>query len=330
MKSILLFILLSASTIFFLQCKDFKSSSDTKKMVWEVSHIIKSKSLFSDSLNWNQIDDSLSLLPFGKVDSTNNQLIFNFFRNKLRSAGDKHSFFLTKKQIESYVIKNPEPKLPEGEYLGDGIGLIKVPHFSNLASPNITSKDFANNIRFQIKKIDTHDEINSWIVDLRGNNGGDMWPMLGGLNALIKDGIVGYFIGTKSQKEIGWESENGKMDFASELIDTYKVKKLPLKIAILIDSMTASSGEMTAISFIGLANVKVFGQPSAGFVTANTTINLSDGTLLNLATSNVADRTHKIYSDKIIPDVIVKIHISSHVDETLEIAKNWLLKIDNK
>lgn len=299
-------------------------------MIREVSQIIKSKSLFSDTLNWNQIDDSLSILPFGKNDSSNNELIFNFFTNQLRNTGDKHSFFLTLTQIKTFVKKNPEPKQPEGKYLSDGIGLIKVPHYSLWASPNVTRKDFANNIRSQIKKIDTQNEINSWVVDLRGNNGGDMWPMLGGLNALINDGTVGYFVGKKNEKDIAWESKNGEIPNTHELIGTYKVRTLPLKIAILIDSMTASSGEMTAISFIGLAHVKVFGQPSAGYITANAPIILSDGTRLNLAMLNVADRTHKIYYDKIIPDVIVKLQTGSTIDETLETSKKWLLKTDSK
>lgn len=298
-------------------------------MFREVSQIIKSKSLFSDSLNWNQIGDSLSVLSFGENDSANNELIFSFFTNQLRNAGDKHSFFLTEAQIKSFVKKNPEPKLPEGKYLSDGIGLIKVPHYSLLASPNITRTDFANSIRSQIKKIDTQNNINNWIVDLRGNNGGDMWPMLGGLNALINDGTVGYFVGKKNKKNIAWESVNGKIASTQELIDTYKVKTQPLKIAILIDSMTASSGEMTAISFIGLPHVKVFGQPSAGYLTANATLILSDGTQLNLAASNVSDRTHKIYSDKIIPDVIVKTQTDTPIDETLETSKKWLLKSDS-
>jgi carboxyl-terminal processing protease len=232
MKSVLFYILLFASSIFFRQCKDFQNPSQTKKMSLEVSDIIKSKSLFSDSLNWNQINDSLSLLPFGKNDTANNQLIFKFFTNKLRKAGDKHSFFLTQAQIKSFVKKNPEPKEPEGKYLGDGIGLIKVPHFALFASLSLTQKEFANDIRSQIKKVDTQNEINSWIVDLRGNNGGDMWPMLGGLNALINDGIVGYFVDTKNHKEFAWKSNNGEIASTHELIDIYKVKKIPLKIAI--------------------------------------------------------------------------------------------------
>jgi C-terminal processing protease CtpA/Prc len=144
------------------------------------------------------------------------------------------------------------------------------------------------------------------------------------------DGIVGYFSGSKNQKELAWEGNNGKIANTDELIDTYKVTKLPIKIALLIDSMTGSSGEITAISFIGLANVKVFGTPSAGYITANATIILFDGTLLNLATSNVADRTHKIYFDKIIPDLNVNTGISSNVDTPLETAKKWLLKPENK
>ncbi|HEY5367610.1 MAG TPA: S41 family peptidase [Hanamia sp.] len=299
-------------------------------MELEVSNIIKSKSLFSDSLNWNQINDSLSLLPFGKNDTENNQLIFKFFTNKLRKAGDKHSFFLTQAQMKSIMKTNPEPMEPEGKYLGDGIGLIKVPHYAPFASPDLTQSDFANDIRFQIKRIDTQNEINSWIVDLRGNTGGDMWPILGGLNALIKDGIVGYFVNTKKHNEFAWESNNGEIAFTHVSINTYKVKRLPLKIAILIDSKTASTGEMTAISFIGLPNVKVFGQPSAGFVTANASTNLSDGTVLSLAGLNVADRTHKIYSDKIIPDVIVDTRTNSNVDETLDLAKKWILEADSK
>jgi carboxyl-terminal processing protease len=330
MKLILLFILLLASSIFFSGCKDSENSSYAKRMSLEVSDIIKSKSLFSDSLNWNQITDSLPLLSFGNNDSKNNELIFNFFVNKLRKAGDKHSFFLTREQIKSLVKKNSEPELPEKRYVGDGIGLIKVPHYSHFLSPNLPRKDFANIIRSQIKIIDSQNEINSWIVDLRGNNGGDMWPMLGGLNSLLTDGVAGYFVGTKNQIEIAWESKNGEIGLTHELIDTYKVKKNPLKIALLIDSKTGSSGEMTAISFMGLANVKVFGQPSAGYLTCNTTINLSDGTFLNLATSNVADRSHKIYLNKIIPDVIVNTQTNSKVDETLDAAKKWLLEADNK
>ncbi|WP_295234111.1 S41 family peptidase [Sediminibacterium sp.] len=328
MKPLLLFIFLFISNIVYSQDTDYKISKRNKKFIKEVSKIIKEKSLFSDSLNWNQISEELAVLPFGKNDSIDHKIIFDYFIKKLRNVGDKHSLFLTRASINSYTTKNSEPKQPESKYLGKGIGLLKIPKCMTFS--NTKDREFANSIRYQIKKIDTENEIIGWVVDLRNNGGGNMWPMVAGLNALVQDGIVGYTVGTPNRKEEEWKTENGRINYSNELTDTYKIKKLNTKIAVLIDSMTASSGEMTAITFIGLPNVKLFGQPSAGFTTANSTFYLSDGTRLFLATKFVADRTHKLYPDKIIPDVIINTQSSFGNDETIEYSKKWLLQIDKK
>lgn len=203
------------------------------------------------------------------------------------------------------------------------MGYIKVPPCLNL--DNEKDKDFANTIRRQIQKLDTENAITGWIVDLRQNTGGNMWPMLAGLNALIKDGTVGYFIYPSSKKEIAWKSMNGMIPFTADKVDNYKIKDPAIKIAVLIDSLTASSGEMTAISFSGLPNVRFFGTPSGGYTTANMSYNLSNGTMLLLASSYVADRNHKKFMDKIIPDEIVN-STNDIKDETLDLAKKWLLK----
>lgn len=328
MKSILILVLVFASNIVFSQDTDYKISKRNKKFITEVSKIIKEKSLFSDSLNWNQISEELVSLPLGKNDSTDHKIVFDYFIKTLRNVGDKHSLFLTQANINSFTSKNSEPKQPESKYLESGIGLIKVPKCMTFS--NTKDKDFANSIRYQIKKMDTENEIIGWVVDLRNNGGGNMWPMIAGLNSLMVDGTVGYLVGTTNIKESEWKIENGKINYSRELIDTYKVKKINNKIAVLIDSMTGSSGEMTAITFIGLPNVKLFGQPSAGYTTANSTFYLSDGTQLYLATNYVADRTHKSYPDKIIPDVIINTKSSFGNDETLEYSIKWILQADKK
>ena len=328
MKSVLIFILFLASSIAYSQNLENKISTSNKKFIKEISKIIKEKSLFSDSLNWNEISEELVALPLGKDGSEDHKIIFAFFTKKLRNVGDKHSLFLTPASINSYLIKNSELKQPESKYLGSGIGLIKVPMCMTFNSTK--DKDFANSIRYQIKKIDTENEIIGWVIDLRNNGGGNMWPMIAGLNALMEDGVVGYLVGTTNNKEQKWKTENGKINYSKEITDTYKVKKINNKIAVLINSMTGSSGEMTAIAFIGLPNVKLFGQPSAGYTTTNSTFYLSDGTQLYLATNFVADRTHKTYPDKIIPDVIINTPSSFGNDETLESSKNWILQTAEK
>jgi C-terminal processing protease CtpA/Prc len=144
--------------------------------------------------------------------------------------------------------------------------------------------------------------------------------MIAGLNALYKDGTVGYFIGNKKTHGSEWNIKNGTINFSNERIDTYKVKNIDCKIAVLINSGTASSGEMTALTFIGLPNARLFGQPSAGYTTANSNFGLSNGWELYLATNFIADRNRKIYSEKVVPDFIVEI------DTEISAAESWLLE----
>ncbi|WP_295237216.1 S41 family peptidase [Sediminibacterium sp.] len=328
MKSVILFLLLFISNIVYSQDTDYKISKRNKRFINEVSKIIKENSLFSDSLNWNLIAEELVTLPLEKNESIDYTIVFEYFTKRLRIAGDKHSLFLTQESINFYTPKNSEPKQPESEYLGNGIGLIKIPKCMTFS--NTKDREFANSIRYQLRTLDTQNEIIGWVVDLRNNGGGNMWPMIAGLNALMEDGIIGYKVGTPNNKGIVWKTENGKINFSKEYTDTYKVKKLNTKIAVLIDSTTASSGEMTAITFIGLPNVKVFGQPSAGYTTTNSTFNLSDGTQLFLATNFVADRTGKLYPDKIIPDEFTNTKSKFGNNETIELAKKWLLQTDKK
>lgn len=96
-------------------------------------------------------------------------------------------------------------------------------------------------------------------------------------------------------------------------------------IAVLIDSFTASSGEMTAISMIGLNNVKTFGQPSAGFTTSNSTYRLSNGAILALANAYAADRKKNIYKERIYPNVHIRENTKT-ADDTLEAALEWVQK----
>lgn len=84
-----------------------------------------------------------------------------------------------------------------------------------------------------------------------------------------------------------------------------------------MDSDTASSGEATLLSFRGLENSRSFGQPSAGYASANIVIDLSDGAGLMLTTAKDRDRTGTEYmDDPIAPDVTT--------DDALGAALSWL------
>ncbi len=194
-----------------------------------------------------------------------------------------------------------------------------VPGF-NSANKEIAN-NFAEKIQNMIKKLDSENNIKGWVVDLRKNTGGNMYPMIAGLGSLVGEGYLGYFV-AKNRKDT-WKYENGKMGSYQYTIPP-KINSSDKKIAILIGKKTRSSGEATAIAFIGKNNVKLFGQPSGGFTSANRSFRLSDGKSIALAVSFEMDRTGKEYRSEIIPDVIIKPDANKDLD--LETAQKWILE----
>ena len=239
--------------------------------------------------------------------------------NTLKGSGDIHSFIVSKKSTDEKKIKNLKGIEPESKIIDGKIGYIMIPGFAT--SNTEVGNQFASKINEMIKNLDSENKTDGWIVDLRTNTGGSIYPMILGLESLIGDGTLGYFV-TK-EKNIPWILENGKFG-KNEITQPYKLKNSNSKIAILVGKKTISAGEATAISFIGKQNVKLIGQPTGGFTSANSTFPLSDGRSLALATSFEMDRTGKEYREKINPDILVE--PSSEKDLEIEIAKNWILE----
>ncbi|USX49229.1 hypothetical protein [Lentzea sp. HUAS12] len=71
------------------------------------------------------------------------------------------------------------------------------------------------------------------------------------------------------------------------------------------------------ISFLGAGDVRTFGEPTAGFATANQTFALPDGAQLAITTAVMADRTGRTYgNDPIVPHVVT--------EDPLAAAVEWL------
>jgi carboxyl-terminal processing protease len=294
------------------------------KLNKEIFTTLKNNSMFSNKMDWRSIEDeSKTLLSLATNDSTSQQVLYNFYTEKLRAAGDKHSFFISGKRMKQ-IAEAPAVERPQGDYLGGGVAWIKVPRC--LSFDETKDAHFADTIRRIIEKLDTENTIAGWIVDLRHNTGGNMWPMLAGLNAMIVDGTAGYFVFGNMEKKRPWRNENGKISGKAANISTYKIKNNSVKIAVLLDARTGSSGEMAAVSLMGLPNVKSFGQTSAGYTTANYTFNLSNGSQLQLARTYVADRTGKGYPENIKPDVFIDDLSNTRNDRVIAAAKAWLLE----
>ena len=305
-----------------------ESNKEVNEFANEITGIIKQNSIYTDSLNWNKIDAEIKEISKGINDVDEAQIISDYLIKELKNVGDNHSFIQSKITTQNYGRINSTSEKPESKIINNKIGYVKVPGFTS--TNKVLSLQFADTIQNLIQNIDKQKPIKKWIVDLRNSKGGNMYPMIAGLGPLISNGILGYFVNQKEKKENfeAWFYSNGKAGTAENriLVDVknpYLLKYKNPKIAILINSKTSSSGEMTAISFIGKSNVKIFGRQSGGYTTGNVTYQLSNGTSLVLAATYITDRTKKKYLKGITPDVKVD---SVNEEDTLKSAISWLME----
>jgi carboxyl-terminal processing protease len=142
------------------------------------------------------------------------------------------------------------------------------------------------------------------IVDLRGNNGGDMGPMLAGLSSLLPDGQAMSFVDAHSEQPVTVDGRSVRG--GGSPVTAVGTGKHDVPVAVLVNEMTGSSGEMTMLAFRGLENTRSFGVPTAGYTTANMVVTMPDKAQMMLTVAQVKDRTGEIFNDTPIqPDEVV-------------------------
>lgn len=211
-----------------------------------------------------------------------------------------------------------------GGRLGASVGYLSVPGFRESTEEAMTG--FATALQRAIREADGED-VCSWIVDLRGNGGGNMWPMLAGVGPILGEGEVGAFVDPEGEIET-WLYEDGgsalRLPGGSTRViaqvdgTPYQPVREPSAIAVLTSRGTLSSGEAIAIAFRGHPAASSMGQPTGGRSTGVEGFAFDDGAVLGLATSRMADRTGRAYGEEVPPDATVEPEASG--DPALERA----------
>lgn len=250
-------------------------------------------------------------------------------RSALDRIGDHHSFFVPPSSAASVsppgVASAPAAVDPSVNLYDASIGYVEVPAFSGSGQ---AVHDLATQYHRLIESIDTLGTC-GWVVDLRGNTGGNMWPMVAGVGPILGEGVAGYFVDPDSVVQ-PWSYEGGSSVIgtyeAAIAEDPYVLASPDPPVAVLTDGATASSGEATTISFRGRPGARSFGQPTYGLSTANRGFALTDGAMIYLTVSTLADRTGQLYGQEVVPDEIVEGSKTANPssDAPLERALEWL------
>jgi C-terminal processing protease CtpA/Prc len=228
------------------------------------------------------------------------------------------------KQVEGMNPYNP----PQGQRLGSdssGIGYIELTFESG------THLEYAGDVQKLMRNMDKP-PVCGWIIDLRLNQGGDIWSYIAGVGPILGEGELGGFEYTDGRRE-AWTYRNGEVLWNNEYryeseVDgsIYKPKQFT-PVALLTSPATRAAAELMLVAFEGRSDVRSFGEPTRGLPTLVTHTDLSDGSVLFVSGANSFDRSGTIYSGPIQPDVFVETDWSkfgTEQDLVIQAAMDWL------
>jgi carboxyl-terminal processing protease len=225
-----------------------EQSTLAKNYISEVLKIMRDNVVTRYNVDWGNLESKVNTLA-ANVSSIKDT--YPVITKALELLGTNHSFLRSPSGdfIAYHSILNCEQSFEINEPIIENIGYLRVDGFSS--SNDNMIQNFASKIQSSIAQQD-NENLLGWVVDLRDNSGGNMWPMIAGLGPLFDDNVLGHFIDA-DENVVSWGYENG-----SSVIDNRKIvtvdepylllNSLP-KIAILSSKRLASSGEATLIAF---------------------------------------------------------------------------------
>ncbi len=249
-------------------------------------------------------------------------------RSALQQLGDNHSGFYPPGTWTSVVPVSPAGTTGivgdlSARRIDGVVGYLAIPGYSGTTNP----APFADSIQHLIALTDDS-ALCGWVVDLRGNPGGNMWPMLAGVGPILGEGDAGSVVDADGNRGT-WYYQGGASGIRPTYVSVrvsppwpYTLRRTSPRVAVLTGPKTASSGEAITVSFRGRPDTRSFGEPTYGLSSANSPYQLSDGAVLNLTVALDADRTGKLYGAEITPDSLVI--GTATVDAALNAGVAWV------
>jgi hypothetical protein len=332
-----------------------ETSAEAKNYIDAALKIMQEHFLHKDKIDW------LRLRQETLAQATGAQTVVDTYpaiRFALAKLGDHHSYLqLTQDLARQEASRQPKladpsampapparkptfpfpspfrtRRVPEGAMAAGStcpIAQIVIPLFGSQVRKDID--DYATSVQKVIADL-APKEPRAWIVDLRGNGGGNVWAMLAGVGPILGEGETGASLQADGTKGIGYY-EDGKAGWRNDAKDPYYARTTGAPVhlaavppvAVLIDRETGSSGEGVAIAFRGRPDTRFFGETTYGAATSTFPYSLSDGAQIFLVTGVMMDKKGNEYPDGVAPDqeILSEATISTN-DPVIHAAVQWL------
>jgi carboxyl-terminal processing protease len=334
-------ILLTALLFFCIKILTAQIQDSVKAYIDSALHLMQTKSLFANDVDWIRIRDTAYLKAVG---TTTYEEAFPAVSYAFQQLKDYHGVIANKKTFYRYP-----PPVNFDEILSPGIKkeFLKGPRvvtaffdgsiaYLRVPGMNVTSQkvidESANELRDSLCNL-LNQNPKGIILDLRMNTGGNSAPMISGIGPLFQDTLLGYAVNREGSlidairiKDGILLDESGKkmVNIISNCITDVK-----FTIAVLTGPSTVSSGEILAAFLKQQPNVKLFGEPTPGFCNATEGFHfMGDNGYLLLTVNRIADAGKQVYQEMLVqPDKYIKSEDNYEdlaADPTVISALEWL------
>jgi len=254
-------------------------------------------------------------------------------RFAVRELKDRHSYLQSPRvslALRDAPVANARTGVPlvaaEGRAIRAGIAYLSVPAFAGGTPAH--QVEFAESLK---NIIQAHDAAATcgWVVDLRQNSGGNLWPMVAGLGPLLGDGELAASVYPDGRR-VGVWYRDGQAGFGEYVQLRVLVPYRPVAerpVAVLLGPGTASSAEVLAVAFRGRPETRSFGAATRGVSAGNRTFALADGASLLLTVAATSDRDGQVFAGPVPPDETVG-RVGTD-DPVLSAAVDWLAARDS-
>ena len=254
---------------------------------------IRATGLFSSTVAWDEVSREAQAVLDGAGCYADTHA---FLTTVLQQAGGRHSHLtqppgsVVRRQQNIRVTAALGPPTPTGHLIDQASAAVAYLRLPRLPEGRKAGRRYLADGTTVMRGLITARPC-GWIVDLRANIGGGIWPILGVAAPLLPDGVLGHFLYFDDRVET-WSADRGRIKLGGKTMARSRTHHPPedhTPIAVLTSRHTASAGEAVALAFRAQPRASLIGTPTAGMTTANRTHVLRDGTRLHISTAFYAD-----------------------------------------
>lgn len=245
--------------------------------------IMSKHSLYADKADWEKEKTNLPALQ-------SYQEARDYLSTMLKKLHDTHGQIQPAEFTGQMLDGSIDYELPTG-YMKGNMAFLKIPTF--FPAPGTQSVTFAKTANDLVERL-LHNTPAAWSIDLRGNFGGTPSAMLLAVRHFLPEGELLHF----RHKEGGlvtWSLKNAAIYKEGEKIDEIAglepiTKIFNAKVFILVDEVTRSAAEFTAIALKSHPEAEIMGEKTFGYTTGIHWHKLPNGDSLFITDSIVLDK----------------------------------------